>query len=43
MKLDKIFVKGWMATLIEASIPVAERGIETNAIKQKISLLLFMK
>ena len=33
---------GWTAALIEASIPEADRGDETNAITQEISLLLFM-
>jgi hypothetical protein len=31
-----------MAALIEASMPAADRGIETIAIMEKISLLLFM-
>ena len=37
-----MFVKGWKAALIEASMPVADKGIETIAVIQKISLLLFM-
>jgi hypothetical protein len=35
-------VRGWMAALIEASMPVAEMGIEVSAMRQITSLLLFM-